>query len=373
MSQTTIEPIVPSTLDNEARWQATEQRNARFDGLFVYAVRSTGIYCRPTCPSRRPRREQVEFFDACDDAEAAGFPPCRRCNPRDVAREIALIDTASGYIEEHLDESLTLARLGDACGMSPYHLQRTFKRVTGLTPRQYIEERRMGRLKAYLRAGSDVTTALYDAGYRSSSRLYENGSARLGMTPKTYGQGGAGVSIDYAIVDTALGRLLVGTTERGICAVCLGDEDDELLASLRAEYPAADLHDVDLAANGWVDAVAAFIDGEEIPADLPVDVRATAFQRRVWAFLRTIPRGETRSYGEVAAGIEQPTAARAVAQACAHNPVALIVPCHRVVRGDGQTGGYRWGAARKQALLERERGKRGPAFTPAGAAQEREP
>jgi len=356
MSQTTIEPTMASALDNETRWQATEQRNTRFDGLFVYAVRSTGIYCRPTCPSRRPRREQVEFFDACDAAEAAGFRPCRRCRPRDVASEIATTDAACRYIEAHLDESLTLARLGEVCGFSPYHLQRTFKRVTGLTPRQYIEERRMGRLKARLRDGSDVTTALYDAGYGSSSRLYENGSTRLGMTPKSYGQGGAGVMIGYAIIDTALGRLLVATTERGVCAVSLGDDDAELLEALRAEYPAADVRAAEPAATGWVEAVAAFIDGQEIPADLPVDVRATAFQRRVWAFLRTIPRGETRSYGEVASGIEQPTAARAVAQACAHNPVALIVPCHRVVRSDGEPGGYRWGAERKRALLARERG-----------------
>jgi len=214
----------------------------------------------------------------------------------------------------------------------------------------------MGRLKARLRDGSDVTTALYDAGYGSSSRLYENGSTRLGMTPKSYGQGGAGVMIGYAIIDTALGRLLVATTERGVCAVSLGDDDAELLEALRAEYPAADVRAAEPAATGWVEAVAAFIDGQEIPADLPVDVRATAFQRRVWAFLRTIPRGETRSYGEVASGIEQPTAARAVAQACAHNPVALIVPCHRVVRSDGEPGGYRWGAERKRALLARERG-----------------
>ncbi|HEX5370937.1 MAG TPA: bifunctional DNA-binding transcriptional regulator/O6-methylguanine-DNA methyltransferase Ada [Dehalococcoidia bacterium] len=356
MNQRASDPTTSDPLDNETRWQATEQRNARFDGLFVYAVRSTGIYCRPTCPSRRPRREQVAFFDACDDAEAAGFRPCRRCRPRDIAREVATTEALCQYIETHLDEPLPLARLGEASGFSPFHVQRTFKRVTGLTPRQYIEERRMQLLKGHLRDGSDVTTALYDAGYGSSSRLYERGSLRLGMTPKVYGQGAAGVDIYYAIVDTALGRLLVATTTRGVCAVSFGDNDDELLDALRSEYPEADLRPGTPAENGWVEAIAAFIDGAEIPADLPVDVRATAFQRRVWAFLRTIPRGETRSYGEVARGIEQPAAARAVAQACAHNPIALIVPCHRVVRGNGQTGGYRWGADRKRALLERERG-----------------
>ncbi len=341
-------------LDDDRRWQATEHRDATFDGQFVYAVRSTGIYCRPSCPSRRPRRDQVRFYAACDDAERAGYRACRRCHPRQTLPEIVMVETADRFIDAHLDEPITLAMLSEACDISPYHLHRTFKRLTGLTPRQYVRERRMGRLKEELRAGSDVTTALYDAGFGSSSRLYEGGPNRLGMTPKTYRQGGLGVSIGYTIVDSPLGRLLVGTTERGVCAVSLGDSDEILEAALHREYPAATLHRGE-PGDGWVESVAGFLNGQEMPRDLPIDVQATAFQWRVWSFLRTIPLGETRSYGEVARAIEQPTAARAVAQACASNPVALIVPCHRVVRGDGEPGGYRWGAERKQALLERER------------------
>jgi AraC family transcriptional regulator of adaptative response/methylated-DNA-[protein]-cysteine methyltransferase len=356
MSQTTIEQTTEPTLDNETRWQATQQRDVTYDGVFVYAVRSTGIYCRPTCPSRRPRREQVEFFGACDEAEAAGFRACRRCHPRQVAPDIAAVEVVCRFIAEHLDESITLATLSAACGISPYHLQRTFKRVTGLTPKQYIAERRMGKLKEHLRDGSDVTTAMYDAGYGSSSRLYERGTGRLGMTPNTYRQGGSGIEIVYTIIDCPLGRLLVATTERGICAVSLGDADDALEQALRKEYPAAEIHPGEPANSGWVQAIVDFLDGHEFPADLPIDVQATSFQRRVWTFLRTIPSGETRSYGEVARGIDQPTAARAVANACATNPVALIIPCHRVVRGDGAPGGYRWGAERKRTLLAREHG-----------------
>ena len=355
MSQTTIEQTTAPSLDNEKRWQATQQRDATFDGAFVYAVRSTGIYCRPTCPSRKPQREQVEFFGACDEAEAAGFRPCRRCHPRQMAPDIAAVETACRFIAEHLDDSITLATLGAACGISPYHLQRTFKRVTGLTPKEYIAERRMAKLKEHLRDGSDVTTAMYDAGYGSSSRLYERGTGRLGMTPKIYQQGGAGIEIVYTIIDCPLGRLLVATTERGICAVSLGDADDELELALEQEYPAAKIQPGEPVESDWVQAIVDFLDGHEFPADLPIDVRATSFQRRVWAFLRTIPTGETRTYGNVARAIDQPTAARAVAQACATNPVALIVPCHRVVRSDGAPGGYRWGPERKRALLERER------------------
>ncbi len=358
MNQLATHTPTPSRLDDERRWQATEQRDASRDGSFVYAVRSTGIYCRPSCPSRRPRRDQVLFFDACEDAERAGFRACRRCHPRQTLPEIAMVQASNRYIDEHLDERITLSMLGEACGVSPYHLQRTFKRMTGLTPRQYIQERRMGRLKEQLRAGSDVTTALYDAGFGSSSRLYEGGAGRLGMTPKTYGAGGQGLDISYTIVDSPLGRLLVGTTERGVCAVSLGDSDQELEQALRHEYPAAEIQRGEPAETGWAEAVAEFLNGREMPQDLPIDVQATAFQWRVWSFLRTIPSGETRSYGEVAHALEQPAAARAVAQACASNPVALIVPCHRVVRGNGETGGYRWGIARKQALLARERERR---------------
>jgi AraC family transcriptional regulator of adaptative response/methylated-DNA-[protein]-cysteine methyltransferase len=365
MNQLAGRGITRSQLDDEQRWQATDQRDSRFDGLFVYAVRSTGIYCRPSCPSRRPRREQVRFFDDCEQAEQAGFRACRRCEPRQTLPEISMVEAADRYIDAHLDEQITLSMLGDACAVSPYHLHRTFKRVTGLTPRQYVQERRMGRLKEQLRAGSDVTTALYDAGFGSSSRLYESGSERLGMSPKTYRHGGDGVEIVYTIVDSPLGRLLVGTTDRGVCAVSIGDSDDVLEDALHREYPAAEIHRGEPAEPGWVDAVAHVLNGSDMPQDVPIDVQATAFQWRVWSFLRTIPSGETRSYGEVARALDQPSAARAVAQACATNPVALIVPCHRVVRGDGEVGGYRWGAQRKKTLLERERERSTIAAQPA--------
>jgi AraC family transcriptional regulator of adaptative response/methylated-DNA-[protein]-cysteine methyltransferase len=357
MNDTDTRNDVAEQTDETARWRATERRDTRFDGVFVYAVRSTGIYCRPSCPSRRPRREQVLFFDDCAGAETAGFRPCRRCRPGETPREITMVEAANRYIDEHIDETVTLAALGGACAMSPYHLQRTFKRVTGLTPRQYIRERRMERLKARLRGGADVTTAMYDAGYGSSSRLYEGGVRRLGMTPRTYRNGGVGLEIRYSIVDCGLGRLLVGATERGVCAVSLGDSDEELEQALRREYPAAGLVRDESAAGDWVEAIVAFTLGQDLPPDLPVDIQATAFQWKVWSYLCTIPTGETRSYAEVARAIEQPAAARAVAHACASNPVALVVPCHRVVHADGEVGGYRWGKERKEQLLARERGQ----------------
>ncbi len=358
MHQLAAQEVTSSRLDDEQRWNATQQRDTTCDGAFVYAVRSTGIYCRPSCPSRRPSREQVLFFDDCMSAERGGFRACRRCHPRQTLPDISRVQAASHYIDEHLDETITLSMLGEACGVSPYHLQRTFKRMTGLTPRQYIQERRMSRFKEQVRDGSDVTSALYDAGFGSSSRLYESGPGRLGMTPKTYRDGGQGLDISYAIVDSPLGRLLVGTTERGVCAVSLGESDEELERALQREYPSAKIHQGEPADIGWVDAVAELLNSHELSQDLPIDVRATAFQWKVWSFLRTIPTGETRSYGEVARSLDQPTAARAVARACASNPVALIIPCHRVVRGDGQSGGYRWGVERKKTLLALERGSR---------------
>ncbi len=358
MTQTNQATTRAELHDDAGRWVATVQRDARYDGAFVYAVRSTGIYCRPSCPSRRPGRDQVRFFDDCAGAEAAGFRPCRRCRPTETPREISLVEQVDDYVSTHLDESITLARLGEACGLSPYHLQRTFKRLTGLTPRQYVQERRISRLKEHLRDGSDVTTAMYDAGFGSSSRLYEGASGRLGMTPGVYGRRGEDLEITYTIVDCSLGRLLVGATSRGVCAVCAGDSDDELEAALRAEYPAAVIEMGTFADSSWADAIAAAADGQPLSADLPLDLRATAFERRVWSFLRTIPLGETRSYVEVARALDQPGAARAVARACAANPVALIVPCHRVVRANGEPGGYRWGEQRKRALLAMERQRR---------------
>lgn len=343
-------------MDEENRWQAILDRDVGSDGAFVYAVRSTGIYCRPSCPSRRPRRDQVIFFPVSEAAERAGFRPCRRCRPQEnTSPQVKWVQHICRYIETHLNDPLTLANLSAEVGISPYHLQRTFKRIMGLTPRQYAEAYRLGRLKTRLREGEDVTRALYAVGYGSSSRVYERAPTQLGMTPATYRRGGRGMRISYTIVDCPLGRLLVAATERGVCAVSLGDSDAALEAALSSEYPAAEIDRDEVDLNQWVSTLLNYLNGRQPHLNLlPMDVQATAFQWRVWKELRAIPYGSTRSYGEVARVLGQPTAARAVARACATNPVALVIPCHRVVRKDGDLGGYRWGVERKRALLAQE-------------------
>ena len=350
--------VADGATDDE-HWRAVHERDRARDGAFVYAVRSTGIYCRPSCPSRRPRRERVRFFAAAADAERAGFRACKRCRPDGAAPADALAERAKAWIEAHADEKITLVRLGAALGVGPSHLQRTFTRVVGVSPRRYAEACRLDRVKRHLRDGEDVTTALYRAGYGSPSRLYERADDRLGMTPDAYRRGGAGTRIAFDVVASPLGHLLVAATERGVCAARLGDDAAALAASLAAEYPAARI-ERDAAATGpWVERLLRHLDGREASVDEPLDgaldAGGTDFQQRVWEELRAIPAGETRTYGEVATAIGRPTAARAVARACAENPVALVVPCHRVVRGDGGLGGYRWGLDRKRALLDRER------------------
>lgn len=342
-------------LDPTICWEAVLARDSSQDGAFVYAVRSTGIFCRPSCPSRRPRREQVRFFPEPNAATRAGFRPCQRCRPQSEDAQVELIRRVCGALEEPDTETPTLTELGARFGVSPFHLQRTFKKIMGVSPRQYAAARRVERLKTQLREGDDVTTALYEAGYGSSSRLYEQAPASLGMTPATYKRGGAGTTIRYAIADSRLGRLLVAATERGICFVSMGDTDSELEASLRADFPVAQIEHDETALSDWVGAVVRHLEGKEPQLDLPLDVQATAFQLQVWQALRAIPAGATRSYGEIAAAIGKPSAARAVGQACGNNPVALVVPCHRVVREGGELGGYRWGIERKRALLEAER------------------
>jgi AraC family transcriptional regulator of adaptative response/methylated-DNA-[protein]-cysteine methyltransferase len=341
----------------EQYWQAVLARDTRSDGAFVYGVRSTGVYCNPSCPSRKPRREQVSFFTSAQSAEEAGFRPCRRCHPEESAGEphVELVRRACAYIEAHSDEMTTLTTLGSQVGMSPFHLQRVFKQIMGITPRQYIEACRLRRLKARLKEGESVTTALYDAGYSSSSRLYERAPEQLGMTPVAYRRGGPGMKIHYTIVDSPLGRLLVAATEKGICSICLGDDDERLEAALLAEYPAAEIERDGSALGAWVSELLRHLQGQQPHLDLPVDVQATAFQWRVWAELRAIPYGETRSYSEIARRLGDPEKRRAVANACATNPVAIVIPCHRVVRSDGTPGGYRWGAERKERLLAQER------------------
>ncbi len=352
----------PLALNDVRCWEAVLTRDTTADGMFVYAVRSTGIYCRPSCPSRKPKRERVDFFLLPEAAEGAGFRACLRCHPDAVTicgpqrdPQVELVQRVCHAIEANPEEPLTLASLSAAVHLSPFHVQRTFKRVMGITPRQYAEACRVERLKGELRKGEAVTSALYGAGYGSSSRLYERAPAQLGMTPAAYRRGGAGIHIQYTVVPCPLGSLLVAATERGICAITLGDADETLAAALTTEYPAAAIVRDDSGLDAAVAAIVRHLHGEQPHLDLPLDVQATAFQWRVWEALRAIPYGTTRSYSEVARAIGQPTAARAVAQACATNHVALAIPCHRVVREDGSAGGYRWGIERKQALLAQER------------------
>ncbi|HLW78587.1 MAG TPA: bifunctional DNA-binding transcriptional regulator/O6-methylguanine-DNA methyltransferase Ada [Terriglobia bacterium] len=354
--------------DEDRRWRAVETRDPSFDGEFVYAVRSTGIYCRPWCPSRRPRRGQVVFYPASGDAERAGYRPCRRCQPGALSPrrlQNGLIARVCRMIEENLaslDGAPTLEALSAEAGLSPHHLQRTFKRVMGVTPRQYAESRRVDGLKSGLKNGKDVTRALYDAGYGSASRLYERAGVQLGMTPATYRRGGQGMRIRYVIVDCRLGRLLVAATERGVSAVSLGALDAPLEAALRAEYPHAEIERERRAEGGlaaWMQSLLDHLEGELPSLDLPVDIQATAFQSRVWRELCAIPYGSTRSYGDIARAIGRPSAVRAVARAVAANPVAVVIPCHRVVHRDGSLSGYRWGPERKRTLLETERQARG--------------
>jgi AraC family transcriptional regulator of adaptative response/methylated-DNA-[protein]-cysteine methyltransferase len=336
------------------RWQQVMARDARQDGRFVFAVRTTGIYCRPSCPSRRPRRDSVEFFTNPNQAERAGYRACLRCKPTEISSQAQYVTRARQFLD-NADAVVTLAQLSKRVGLSPFHLQRLFKRATGLSPREYQSARRMTQVKTKLRQGADVTTALYDAGFGSSSRLYEKAPQQLGMTPGEYRRGGAGATITFAIAPTPLGRLLVAATARGLCAVRFGETAAELERTVRDEFHAATLHRDDAAMEKYVAPLRAAIRGENIIIDLPLDVRASAFQTKVWEKLREIPRGETRSYSEVAREIGEPNAVRAVARACASNPVALAVPCHRVIRSDGDVSGYRWGVERKKRLLEREK------------------
>ena len=340
-------------MQSETQWQQVMARDARQDGRFVFAVRTTGIYCRPSCPSRRPRRDSVEFFADPQQAERAGYRACLRCKPTEISAQARAVIGARQLLDE-AEGVMTLAELSKRVGVSPFHLQRLFKRATGLSPREYQSARRMQQVKHGLRKGDDVTTALYDAGFGSPSRLYEKSSQQLGMTPGTYRQRGAGMTIRYAIVPSSLGHMMVAATSRGLCAVRFGESATELERDLGEEFEAAEIHRDDAALRPYVQPLLANLRGENPTIDLPLDVRATAFQKRVWDELRRIPRGETRSYSEVAHAIGDAKAVRAVARACASNPVAIAVPCHRVVRSDGDISGYRWGVERKKKLLEQE-------------------
>jgi AraC family transcriptional regulator of adaptative response/methylated-DNA-[protein]-cysteine methyltransferase len=341
---------------DEVRWEAVAARDASRDGTFVFAVKTTGIYCRPSCPARRPRRPRVVFLATPDAAEAAGFRACRRCHPRAAAApRAAWARRICRVIESSPERPPSLARLSAAAGVGPHHLQRAFTRAVGLSPKQYAEALRLGRLRRALRRGAAVEDAALEAGYGSPSRAHARATRAFGMTPGDYRRGGAGMDLAYTIVDSPLGRLLVAATPKGVSAVYMADDDARLERELHEEYPKARVRRDDGALAARVRPILARLGGERRGVDLPLDVEATAFQWRVWQELSRIPPGETRTYGEVARAIGRPTATRAVARACATNPVSIVVPCHRVVGADGRLTGYRWGLERKKKLLETER------------------
>ncbi len=351
----------PDTTDDgiDERWALVCGRDRSADGRFVYAVTSTGVFCRPSCASRRARRDRVRFFDTPRAAQLAGFRACLRCRPLEaiadpwLARiELACVAIASAAVPP------PLATLASQAGSSPYHFLRNFKRIVGVTPRAYADARRFEHVKRHLRIEPTVTTAFLDAGYESSSRFYEGAASRLGMTPSAYRAGGLGETIRYATAASPLGRVLIAATGRGVCSVALGDHDAVLVAALRSEYPRADVEKAPAVLRAMLTRVTGHLAGRLPTLELPLDVRATAFQRQVWEALKAIPAGDTRTYAEVARAIGRPSASRAVARACASNPVALVIPCHRVVPAVGGAGGYRWGRERKQQLLARERTRR---------------
>jgi AraC family transcriptional regulator of adaptative response/methylated-DNA-[protein]-cysteine methyltransferase len=356
MTDTTTR-IHPTVDADAVRWHAVLAHDAREDGAFVYAVCSTGIYCRASCPSRRPRRDRVTFFGSAVEAEHAGFRACKRCRPDAIPATDAWVEKirrACVYLA-NVEGHPSLAALAARIGGSPHHLQRNFKRLVGLTPRQYAEACRLGKVKRRLRGGNGVTAAMLDAGYGSSSRFYERAVPRLGMRPAVYQRGGVGMTIQYSIVDSVLGRLLVAATDRGVCAVAMGGSDRELARNLAHEYPAATIVPGAGSFTAWTQEIVARLAGRRPRVDLPLHVQATAFQWQVWETLAAIPYGETRTYGEIASAIGRPQAVRAVARACASNPVAVAIPCHRVIARSGALSGYRWGVERKKALLARER------------------
>ena len=343
--------------DRSTAWRAVQRRDRSYDGRFVYGVSSTHVFCRPSCASRRPTRANVHFFETAAAAESAGYRACKRCRPtsagpREIERAVA---RAATYLTRHADEAVTLSVLSREVGVSAFHLQREFKRAMGISPREFRDAERQRRLAARLRQGDTVSRATYEAGFGSSSRVYERAPRAMGMTPAAVRRGAPGERIQFSIVDSTLGRVLAAYTERGVCAVAIGAEDRALEREFRAQFSGAQIVAAGATIHEWISAIVKRIDGEPSNATIPIDARGTAFQWRVWNALQQIPRGTTLSYGELAKKIGQPSAARAVARACATNPVAIVIPCHRVVRDSGELGGYRWGVERKQSLLEREK------------------
>ena len=342
-------------MENELFWQAVKANDARFDGAFFLGVRTTGIYCKPSCRARLPKRENVDFYATAGEAESRGFRACLRCKPQTVRSpdpQLEKILKACELIDA--ENTLSLDDLGAELELSPYHLQRSFKEIIGVSPKKYAEAKKMEKFKAEIREGSDVTTAMYDAGFGSSSRLYEKASENLGMTPKAYKSGGKGMTIEYTITDSELGRILVARTIKGLCSVAFADEDAVLTESLEKEFPNAEIVRDAAVLKEFVDEILKYLGGESKRLDLPLDIQATAFQMKVWELLRKIPYGETVSYSQIAERLGDRKKVRAVARACASNRIAIAIPCHRVIASDGKLSGYRWGINRKEKLLQRE-------------------
>lgn len=348
-------------LNDEELWSAVQGRDASRDGEFFYGVMTTGVYCRPSCNSRRPLRKNVRFFTTPEAAELAGLRACKRCRPTGTSANVLnqVVHELARQIEAAPDSKLSLEQLAKRSGYSPFHLQRNFKAIMGSSPKEYQTAARVRMLKKELRNEAPVADAIYQAGFGSGSRVYEKADGQLGMTPSEYRSGGKGLTLSYASGQTPLGLMMIGATDRGICFLQFGDNDQALLDDLRLQFPAAMVQAMPDSSRtefeSWMGALNRHLRGLEPRLDLPMDVRGTAFQLIVWRYLQKVPYGEVRSYAEVAAAIGKPSAARAVARACATNSVALLIPCHRVVRGTGELGGYRWGMQRKRVLLDTER------------------
>jgi AraC family transcriptional regulator, regulatory protein of adaptative response / methylated-DNA-[protein]-cysteine methyltransferase len=341
---------------DEERWQAVKRRDPAFDGKYLFAVRTTGVYCRPSCASRPAKRENVAFFLTAAEAEKAGYRACKRCRPDKLGApdpQVQAVKRACERIEQ-AEEAPKLAELAASARLSPYHFHRVFKAITGVTPKAYAAETRARRAADKLRTAETVTEAIYDAGFNSSSRFYENTAARLGMTPSAVRRGGAGAVIHFAVGQASLGAVLVAATKKGVCAIMLGDDPEVLVRDLQDRFPRAELKGAEAEFERMVALVVGLVEAPGQRLDLPLDIRGTAFQQRVWAALRSIPAGKTATYTEIARAIGQPKAVRAVAQACGANPLAVAIPCHRVVRADGDLSGYRWGVERKRKLIDRE-------------------
>lgn len=354
---TSVEVLAPLDFsDDEKRWTAVANRDSASDGKFVYSVATTGIYCRPVCPSRLAKREHVAFHRTCAEAERAGFRPCKRCKPDQSAPAKRRADMVARIcrLMEQAPDMPSLAELARIAGMSPYHFHRIFKATTGMTPKAYAVAHRANRMRDELAGSETVTAAIYEAGFNSNGRFYESTNTVLGMTPSSFRNGGKSADIRFAVGQCSLGAILVAATDKGVCAILIDDDAEFLVQDLQNRFPRANLIGGDKEFERLVAQVVGFVEAPALGLDLPLDVRGTIFQQRIWQALRNIPAGSTVSYTELAKRIGMPKAVRAVAQACAANAIAVAIPCHRVVRNDGSLSGYRWGVERKRILLERE-------------------